>query len=217
MKGSQPENVIQFKDVQALKNRKPRQIPSEILGVSEATLFDKRADKRDIGFFADVIKASMREKKDSPLVAYEMCAQRGELAALQKILQEGDAHQTTRGKLLLAYKAALAESDAFIGDLVDTVDFSKPPRSSDRSFIGWMFWGFLNPYTLAALICELGLKPPTLARVRRHFVFLYPRCKDNWPGGDESRDKVHRTTIVRMGLPLGKDKIGRPPKVKTSP
>jgi hypothetical protein len=75
----------------------------------------------------------------------------------------------------------------------------------------------MGPYDLAAVIREHGLNTPTLARVRRYFIFLYPGCKDNWPGGDESRDKVHRTTIVRMGLPLGKDKIGRPPKVKTSP
>jgi hypothetical protein len=34
----------------SVKNRKLRQIPAETLGVSEATLFDKRADKRAIGF-----------------------------------------------------------------------------------------------------------------------------------------------------------------------
>ena len=84
-----------------MKNRKPRQIPAEILGLSEATLFDKRADKRDIGFFADAIKASKREKK-SPLFAYEACEQRGELATLQKILKQGDAHDSTRFKLLIA-------------------------------------------------------------------------------------------------------------------
>jgi hypothetical protein len=199
-----------------VKNRKPRQIPAEILGLSEATLFDKRADKRDIGFFADVIKASKREKK-SPLFAYEACEQRGELGTLQKILEQGDAHGSTRFKLLLAYKAALAESDAYIGNLADTVDFSKPSTSDlGRSYVGWIFWTLMGPNDLAAVIRKLGLKPPTLARVRSYFVWLYPGCKNNWPGGDESRDKVHRTTIVRMGLPLAKDKIGRPPKVKTS-
>ena len=130
------------------------------------------------------------------------------------MLEQGDAHESTRGKLLIAYKAALAESDTYIGTLADAVDFSKPPIISnlDRNYIGWVFWGFMDPYTLAAVIREHGLKPPTLARVRKYFNFLYPRCKNNWPKGNPSRDKVHRTTIVRMGLPLGKDKIGAPSK-----
>jgi hypothetical protein len=201
-----------------MKNRKPRQIPSKIFGVSEAALFDKRAHKREIGLLADVIKVSRREKK-SPLFAFEMCAQRQDLATLQKILEQGDAHESTRGKLLIAYKAAFAESDAYIGSLVDAVDLSQPPRSfsRDRTFLGWAFWGLMGPDVLASIIREHGLKPPTLARVREYFVRLYPECNANWPEGDVARDKVHRTTIVRMGLPLGKDRIGRPAKVKTSP
>ena len=206
-----------------MKNRKPRQIPSKIFGVSEAALFDKRAHKREIGLLADLIKVSRREKK-SPLIAFEMCAQRGELPTLQKILEQGDAHESTRGKLLIAYKAALADSDAYIGGLVDAVDdvdavdLSKLPRSfsGDRIFLGWAFWTLMGPDDLALNIREHGLRPPVLARVHEYFVRLYPECKTNWPEGDVSRDKVHRTTIVRMGLPLGKDRIGRPAKVKTS-
>jgi hypothetical protein len=200
-----------------MKNRKPRQIPSKIFGVREATLFDKRDDKRTIGFFADGIKASWHEKK-SPGVFYDECAKRGELGTLQKILNQGDAHESTRFKLLNAYKAALAESDAYIGSLVDAVDLSKPPRSfsSDRTFLCWAFWGLMGPDTLASIIREHGLRPPTLAHVHEFFVWLYPECKANWPESDVSRDKVHRTTIDRMGLPLGQDRIGRPAKVKTS-
>jgi len=189
-----------------------------MFGVSEAALFDKCAHKRDIGVLADFIKVSRREKK-SPLFAFEACAQSGDLPTLQKILEHGDAHESTRGKLLIAYKAALAESDAYIGSVVDAVDFSKPPKSfsDDRTLVGWTFWGLMGPDTLASIICEHGLRPPTLAHVHEFFVRLYPECKANWPEGDVSRDKVHRTTIVRMGLPLGKNKIGRPSKVKTSP
>ena len=200
-----------------MKNRKPRQIPRKIFGVSEAALFDKCAHKREIGILADFIKVSRREKK-SPLLAFEMCAQRGELPTLQKILEQGDAHESTRGKLLIAYKAALADSDAFIGGLADAVDFLKLPRSfsEDRTFLGWAFWVLMGPDDLALNIRKHGLRPPTLARVHEHFVRLYPECETNWPEGDVSRDKVHRTTIVRMGLPLGKDRIGRPAKVKTA-
>jgi hypothetical protein len=217
MKASKPDNVIPFKNVQRVKNQKPRQIPAKILGVSEATLFDKRPDKRTVGFCADAIKMSLDAKEELPLAPYQICTQRGELATLQKILKQGDAHGSTRFKLLMAYKAALADSDAYIRSVTDAVDFSKlPTGESDPSYIGWIFWGILGPYDLAAVIRKLGLKPPTLARVRRYFVWLYPGCKNNWPGGDASRDKVHRTTIARVGLPLAKDKIGRPPKVKTS-
>jgi hypothetical protein len=217
MKASKPDNVIPFKKVQGMKNQKPRQIPTKIFGVSEATLFDKRADKRMVGFCADGIRMSLDQKEELPLVAYQICTQRGELATLQKMLKQGDAHESTRFKLLIAYKAALADSDAFIRSLTDAVDLCKPPTGrSDPSLVGWMFWGSMGPYDLAEVIREHGLKPPTLAGVRRYFVWLYPGCKNNWPGGDASRDKVHRTTIARMGLPLAKDKVGRPSKVKTS-
>src|SRR5262249_59180916 len=125
---------------------------------------------------------------------------------------------TTRLKLRTACKEALAESDAYIRSLRDTVDVSKPATSvSDPSYIGWFFWCAFGPYDLAGVIREHGLKPPTLTNVRRYFVLLYPDCEKNWPRGNASRDKVHRTTIVRMDLPLAKDKIGRPSKVKTSP
>jgi hypothetical protein len=147
MSQSRPANIIQFEHAQTAKNRKLRQIPAKIFGVSEASLFDKR----DIGFFADLIKAFRREKEDPPGLAYEMCEQRGQLATLQKMLaQSGDAHESTRGKLLIAYKAALAESDAYIGSLADAVDFSKPPTGkADPSYIGWMFWGLMSAFSLS--------------------------------------------------------------------
>src|SRR5262249_15949452 len=134
--------------------------------------------KRTIGFLAGGIKASWREGKSTG-VFYDECAKRAELSTLQKILAQGEAHENTRGKLLIAYKAALAESDANIGSLADAVDFSKLPSYdvSDHSFIGLLFWAFLDPYALGALIRELRLKPPTLACVRRYFVRLYLRCK----------------------------------------
>jgi hypothetical protein len=198
------------------KKRKLRQIPTHIFGLNEATLFGKTGDDCYMGLLAGFIKSSKCEKK-SPLLGYELCRKRGKLPTLQKILEQGDAHESTRGKLLLAYKAALADSDCYIGSLADAVDFSKPPRSnSDRNYLGWIFWGFMGPKVLASIICEHGLNPPTLVRVRKYFGRLYPECRRNWPEGDVSRDKVHRTTIVRMGLPLAKDRIGRPLKVKTS-
>ena len=56
---------------------------------------------------------------------------------LQKILKQGDARESTRGKLLPAYKAALTESDAQVANLTDATDFSKRPKSyRDRSLIG---------------------------------------------------------------------------------
>ena len=203
MKKSKPHNVVQV-----TRPQKRRYIPAKIFGISEATLFDKRADKRDIGFCADVIKASLHEKEEIPAYAFERCMQRGELVALQRILKQGEACETTRFKLLTAYKAAFADGDPYVRSVTDRVDFSKPPSGlSDPSCLGWIFWSFMGPYDLAAAIREHGLKPPTLARVRRYFASLYPECKNNWPGGDASRDRVHRTTIVRMGLPLAKDKI----------
>ena len=173
-----------------MDNPKRRLIPSVIYGISEATLFDKRDDKRIIGVCADAIKASLREKEELPLIAYEMCTQRGELATLQKILKQGEVHASTRFKLLQAYKAAFANSDTYIRSLSDRVDFSRPPKGeADPSYLGWLFWGLMSPYDLAGIIRELGLNPPTLAAVRRYFIKLYPRCKGNWPGGDVSRDK----------------------------
>ena len=137
---------------------------------------------------------------------------------MQKILKQGDARESTRGKLLHAYKAALTESDAQVTNLANATDFSKRPKSyRDRSLIGWIFWMLLGPHDLAAAITEHKWKPPTLALVRQYFIWLYPGCRNSWPEDDDTRDKVHRTTIIRMGLPLGKDKIGRPPKLKTSP
>ena len=205
------------------KKRKLRQIPTRIVGLNEAILFGKTDDDCDLGVLASFIKSSEWEKK-SPLLGYELCRKHGKLAALQKILEEGDAHESTRGKLFRAYQAALADSDAYIGSIVDAVDLSKPPRSfSDRScsdrriLLGWAYWQAFGVVILASIIREHRLNPPTLASVRRYFVWLYPEHKNIWPEGNVSRDKVHRTTIVRsMGLPLGKDKMGRPPKVKTS-
>jgi hypothetical protein len=204
------------------KKRKLRQIPAQIFGLSEATLFGKTYDECHFGFLADAIKAGRRENNPL-LLPYDRAQQRGELSMLQKILEQGDAHETTRFKLLQAYKAALADSDCFIGSLVDAIDLSKPPRrfsyrnfSDLRIFLGWSFWGLIGAKLLASIIREHGLNPPILARVRVYFRRLYPECRRNWPEGDVSRDKVHRTTIVRLGLPLAKGRVGRPPKVKTS-
>ena len=61
---------------------------------------------------------SLDAKEELPLAPYQICTQRGELATLQKILKQGDAHGSTRLKLLMAYKAALADSDAYIFEVL---------------------------------------------------------------------------------------------------
>ena len=111
-------------------------------------------------------------------------------------------------KLYMAYKAALAVSDVNVCAFLD-VELSPPIDARKRAVRGYR--RFRRPNGLADFIKDKGFIPPTLAGVRECFIKLFRERSDIWPKGDATRDKVHRTTIFRMGLPLGKDKIGRPP------
>ena len=192
-----------------------------ILGISEATLFGKRQGMRAAGIMGDHIRLALAsgepESSDRlsslKAVVYDACARHGELPALQKIFDEAEVPWSTRMKLFVAYKAALAVSDGKVHAFLD-IDLSPPIDARKKAVFA--YWRLLPPHGLADFIQDRGFTPPTLAGVRQCFIALFQRCNDIWPEGNITRDKVHRTTIVRMGLPLAKDKIGRPSKVKTS-
>jgi hypothetical protein len=198
------------------KKQNPKGFPVPIMGVSEATLFGKRAEIRGAGVMADHIKLAMGEgnaesSEDlSSLKAfvYDTCARHGALGALQNIFNDATLPWSTRMKLYMAYKAALAVSDVNVRAFLDA-DLSPPLDARKRAVI--VYWRFVPPGGLADFIKEHGFIAPTLAGVRQCFITLFRECSDIWPKGDATRDKVHRTTILRMGLPLGKDRIGRPP------
>jgi hypothetical protein len=197
------------------EEKKSKRFPVPIAGVREATMFGKRQGIRAAGLLADEI--TMAEASGEPtsspgfsslkVFVYDACARHGELPALQKIFDEAAVPWSTRMKLFMAYKTALAVSDGNVHAFLD-VDLSPPPDARKVAVLA--YWRQAPPDVLAHFIKDKGFFPPTLADVRQCFVSLFKECKDIWPKGDVTRDKVHRTTIRRMGLPLGKDKIGRP-------
>jgi hypothetical protein len=184
--------------------------------VSEATLFGTRPKIRGAGIMADHIKLAVGEDNAVPsedlsslkAFVYDTCARHGALGALQDILDDAILPWSTRMKLYMAYKAALAVSDVNVCAFLD-VELSPPIDARKRAVLA--YWRFVRPDGLADFIKDKGFIPPTLAGVRECFIKLFRECSDIWPKGDATRDKVHRTTILRMGLPLGKDRIGRPP------
>jgi len=197
------------------KKRKPKRFPVPILGVSEATLFGKRPEIRAAGVMADHIKLAVAAGKAvssdrlSSLKAfvYDTCARHGALGALQKTFNDATLPWSTRMKLYTAYKAAIAVSD---GNVRAFLDVHLSPPFDARKLAVLAYWRLVPPDGLADFIKDKGFTPPTLAGVRQCFIALFQECNSIWPKGDVTRDKVHRTTILRMGLPLGKDKIGRP-------
>lgn len=197
------------------KKQKPNGFPVPILGVSEATLFGKRQGIRAAGIMGDHITMAVASGEPissarlSSLKAfvYDACARHGELQALQKIFDEAAVPWSTRMKLYMAYKAALAVSDGNVRVILN-VDLSPPIDARKRAVLA--YWRLLPPDGLANFMKDKGFTPPTLAGVRQCFIALFHECNGIWPEGNVTRDKVHRTTILRMGLQLGKDKIGRP-------
>lgn len=197
------------------KKRKLKGFPVPILGVSEATLFGKRQKMRAAGVMADHIKLAVApgEAVSSDRLSslktfvYDTCARHGALGALQKIFDDATLPWSTRMKLYTAYKAALAVSDGNVRAFLD-IEVSPPLDARKRAVL--VYWRVLPPDGLADFIKDRGFTPPTLAGVRQCFIALFQECHGIWPEDDVTRDKVHRTTILRMGLPLGKDKIGRP-------
>ena len=195
--------------------QKPNGFPLPILGVSEETLFGKRQGIRAAGMMGDHVRMALASGEPtssarlSSLKAfvYDACARHGELPALQKILDEATVPWSTRMKLYVAYRAALAVSDGNVRTFLD-VDLSPPIDARKRAVLA--YWRLLSPAGLVEFVKDKGFNPPTLAGVRQCFITIFPQCDGIWPEGDVSRDKVHRTTIRRMALPLGKDKVGRP-------
>ena len=197
------------------KKQKPKGFPVPIIGVSEATLFGKYPEIRGTGIMADHIKLAVgvdnagSSDRLSSLKAfvYDTCARHGALGALQNIFNDATLPWSTRMKLYMAYKAALAVSDRSVCAFLN-VDLSPPLDARKRAVL--VYWRWIPPIGLADFIKDKGFTPPTLAGVRQCFITLFQECSNIWPKGNVTRDKVHRTTLLRMGLPLGKDKIGRP-------
>jgi hypothetical protein len=185
----------------------PQRFPLPILGVREATLFGKSRKIRAAGIMADHLELALEESDSLKAFVYDTCAQHGALGELQTIFNEATLPWSPRMKLYMSYKTALAESD---GRLYAHLDVELSPPIDERKRAVLVYWRCLPPDGLAEWIKERGFTPPTLAGVRQCFIKIFPECSGIWPGGDVSRDKVHRTTILRMGLPLGKDRIGRP-------
>jgi hypothetical protein len=180
---------------------------------SEAVYFHKNATKRQIAHIADALRTFYLDGKKPPIDLYEYARDLGGLADLQRFLDSPDACHTTRGKLFHAYKTALADSDPSFGAYTDSINWKKThvPKES-KDFIGRMLWLLCHAPTLGAIIKEHDWTPPTLAQVRAQFCWLYPNNAGLWPRHRPSKDKTHRTTIRRMGLPLAKDRTGRPRK-----
>jgi hypothetical protein len=189
-----------------------RRIPL-VKGPSEAAYFHKNAGKRYIAMIADALRNFYQNGKTPPIDIYEEAKRLRGLGDLERFLDSPEACETTRGKLFNAYKAALAYSDRDFGAYTDSMNWKKVPRPEEsRGFTGWMLWLLCDAPTLGAIIKEHGWMPPTLAQVRARFVWLFPDNANLWPERTPPRDKTHRTTILRMGLPLAKDKTGRPRK-----
>jgi hypothetical protein len=188
-----------------------RKIPTLNGPPSEAAYFHKNASKRQIASIADTLRMFYLDRKKPPIDLYELAKDLGGLADLQRFLDSPDAAHTTRGKLFHAYKTALANSDPNFGAYTDSINWKKkhgPEESKD--FKGRILWIVCDAPTLGAIINEHGWTPPTLAEVRARFCWLFPNNASLWPKHTPYRDKTHRTTIRRLGLPLAKDKIGRP-------
>jgi hypothetical protein len=189
-------------------------------GNSEAVFFQKNARKLHIAWLADVLRYFRKvppvDGCYGPLDVYEEARKLGGLGDLQKFLESPlEAGETTRGKLFNAYKAALADSDQTFGAWTDSINWEKEPSLEDlQDLVCRALWVMFDAPTLGEIIKEHGWKPPTLAQVRARFVWLFPKNASLWPKCTPCRDKnkTHRTTIRRMGLPLAKDKIGRPRK-----
>ena len=150
------------------KEQERKGFPIPILGVSEATLFGKRQGIRAAGMAGDYIK--MAEAQGEPTssarftslraVVYDACARHGELPALQKILDEAALPWSTRMKLYMAYKAALAYSDANVYTFLD-IYISPPYNKRTRAVLA--YWRQLRPALLAVWMKDKGFIPPTLA------------------------------------------------------
>jgi hypothetical protein len=197
---------------------KPQGIIPRVEGTSEAVFFQKNARKQYIAWLADVLRYFDEEGKKppvdgyGPVDVYEEARERGGLGDLQKFLESPEVSGTTRGKLFNAYKAALADSDRTFGAYTDSINWKKEPRLEELQDLALRaLWVMFDALTLGRIIKEHGWTPPTLAQVRARFVWLFRENASLWPK-TPCRDKTHRTTIRRMGLPLAKDKIGRPRK-----
>ena len=192
---------------------KAQRIIPLVKGPSEAAFFHKNAAKRHIAMIADTLRKFYQDDKRPMVDLYEDAKQRRGLADLQRFLDSPEAGETTRGKLFNAYKAALADSDRTFGAYTDSINWKKKPGPEEsQDFKGRMLWLLCDAPTLGAIITEHGWTPPTLVQVRARFVWLFPDNASLWPEGAAYRDKTHRTTLLRMGLPLAKDKTGRPRK-----
>jgi hypothetical protein len=192
---------------------KAQRIIPLVEGSSEAAFFPKNARKRYIAQIADVLRYFDEDGKKPPVFLYEEARERGGLGDLQRFLDSPEVSGTTRGKLFNAYKAALADSDRNFGAYTDSINWKKEPRLEElQDFAFRALWVMFDAPTLGEIIKEHGWMPPTLAQVRARFVWLFPHNANLWPKCPPCRNKTHRTTILRMGLPLGKDKTGRPRK-----
>jgi len=192
---------------------KAQRIIPLVEGPSEAAFFHKNAGKRYIATIADILRKFYEDGKKPTVDLYEYAKERTGLADLQRFLDSPEAGETTRGKLFNAYKAALADSDRSFGAYTDSINWKKEPRLEElQDFLGRFLWVLCDAPTLGAIIKENVWTPPTLAQVRARFVWLFPGNANLWPERTPYRDKTHRTTILRTGLPLAKDKTGRPRK-----
>jgi hypothetical protein len=192
---------------------KPQRIIPLVEGPSEAAFFHKNAGKRYIARIADILRYFDEDGKKPPVFLYEEARERGGLGDLQRFLDSPEVSGTTRGKLFNAYKAALADSDRNFGAYTDSINWKKEPRLEElQDFAFRALWVMFDAPILGAIIKEHGWMPPTLAQVRARFVWLFPDNANLWPERTPPRDKTHRTTILRMSLPLAKDKTGRPRK-----
>jgi hypothetical protein len=192
---------------------KAQRIIPLVEGPSEAAFFHKNASKRHIAMIAHILRKFYQDGKKPRVDLYEDARRRRGLADLQRFLDSPEAGETIRGKLFNAYKAALAYSDRSFSAYTDSINWKKKPDPEElQDFKGRFLWLLCDAPTLGAIIKEHGWTPPTLAQVRARFVWLFPNNASLWSKRTPYRDKTHRTTILRMGLPLAKDKIGRPRK-----
>src|SRR5262249_42204705 len=141
--------------------QKPKGFPLPILGVSEETLFGKRPGIRAAGIMEDHIRMGLAsgEPTSSARLAflkafvYDTCARHGELPALQKIRDEAAVPWSTRMKLYVAYRAALAVSDGNARAFLD-VDLS-PPFDA-RKIAVLAYWRLLSPDGLVEFMKDKG-------------------------------------------------------------